>query len=296
MKTIVFTICAMFCIETVAAQEMGKVTLKEGTILYKIRNGDALKNEDVSEIYLEKYTIPNKTLAFIQYVKNTPIIKISSIPSPKKCLLPYQLANTISVDALPGFRLPYAFEYNSVIGKMTKIDSLSGFMTDVKSCQTSDVYCIGETFKFKELSSKLQALTIPFKRRPKFEESFATISTGVNIGVGYAIKFMTKKYKPYSLSSQSSPIGYVLKTFSYTLSPFIGLNKIELKPENTNPNRIENKDTFGMSLGAVVSLGLNGVDLGLGLGMDYGLAKDAKNWNYQGKPWLGFVVGIGILK
>jgi hypothetical protein len=51
-----------------------------------------------------------------------------------------------------------------------------------------------------------------------------------------------------------------------------------------------------MSIGGVASIGLNGVDLGLGLGIDYGLTTGSKKWNYQGKPWVGIVVGIGILK
>jgi hypothetical protein len=43
-------------------------------------------------------------------------------------------------------------------------------------------------------------------------------------------------------------------------------------------------------------IGILNFDLGIGLGIDHGFGNEAKAWNYQTKPWLGFAVGFDIYK
>jgi hypothetical protein len=167
-------------------------------------------------------------------------------------------------------------------------------------------YIVGGKFIYKTSKSVFQAVSIPFKIRPKKESTPYQVSTGVNIGFAYGIQNTRHTYKKtYHYTGNKandpsmkdlSPIHQRTSSVSFTYAPVLGLTTVSLTKENTNDTVAEDRTVLGANVGALALLGINQLNLGLAVGIDYGFGSKAKEWIYQGDPWLGIVVALDFIK
>tara|TARA_R110000744_G_scaffold379985_2_gene499373 strand:+ start:678 stop:1574 length:897 start_codon:yes stop_codon:yes gene_type:complete len=141
----------------------------------------------------------------------------------------------------------------------------------------------------------LQTLTIPFKFRGSVKDISSTITTGFNAGIAYGYQWNIVTVAPIYNTVNGSMQGYDKQTKSFALAPFAGLTSISLEEDNTNKTIENSKTVIGLSLGGVGVLTYNRFNIGLALGIDYGL-EDSKEWIYQGRSWTGLVLGLDLIK
>lgn len=150
--------------------------------------------------------------------------------------------------------------------------------------------------KYMEMSSVFQAISTPFKIRGKVNDSIPyQVSKSVNLGLAYGWKFTHKAYNNY-YSTDGTFLKKRTNSVSFVPAFFVGPTTVDLKPSNTN-GKIDNERTvLGLNTGFMFVVGVNKLNLGVSGGWDFGFGSDAKNWIYQGEPWVGFVIGIDFIK
>ncbi|MGD1957710.1 MAG: hypothetical protein ACFB2Y_02595 [Fulvivirga sp.] len=159
---------------------------------------------------------------------------------------------------------------------------------------------LGETYAFKSKTDVLQAVSIPFKYRFARTGTRYRISTGVNVGIARGWKRSKTEYTPVffrpDLAKDAKIDNHILRTRSFTFAYFGGLTVVELNAANTDETVMSDRDVLGLTAGIMYVYSINKLNLGLALGSDIGLSDDAKDWDYQYVPWLGFVFSLEFIK
>ncbi len=157
-------------------------------------------------------------------------------------------------------------------------------------------YLIGEKFNYKSSESITQALTVPFKFRGAMNHIPYEVTTGVNVGIGYGIKWKWSSLKPIYHKNQKKMVAYVDDDFSFALLPFAGFTTIKQTPSNTNNNIESDRTIIGLNYGVSALTQFNKLTIGVAYGFDKGLGEGVIYWLYQDKNWIGLIVGLEILK
>lgn len=149
-------------------------------------------------------------------------------------------------------------------------------------------------FKYLEISPVFQAISTPFKVRFSTDSIPYQVSTSVNLGLSYGWKFTHKSYRNHY--HNSTFLNKRTNSISFTPAIFCGPSTIDLNSKNTKGEVINDRTVLGMSTGILLVAGVDKFNIGMTGGVDIGFGGDAKDWIYQGKPWVGFVIGIDFIK
>ena len=145
---------------------------------------------------------------------------------------------------------------------------------------------------FSRRSFDVDILTIPFKYRPGLGDVPNQLTTNFNgaVYVGY-------RSDNYHLSYQQTQLGTYRRRFShfgYSLGGFTGIGSTNIQPLVMNNQLNIDYEGVVWSKGVAGIVAVDNLTFGLGLGFDHLLDQNAKNWVYQGKPWLGLTLGLNL--
>lgn len=145
---------------------------------------------------------------------------------------------------------------------------------------------------FRQPSFDVDVLTILFKYRPSQEGGPRQLNTDFNAAlyVGY-------RADSYTLSYQRTPINtYTRNTNHLGLSAgiFTGLGSTMVAPWFTNDQVQIEYDGLVFINGIAANIAYNEFTFGLGVGFDYLMDSNRRYWVYQGKPWVGFTLGLNL--
>lgn len=146
--------------------------------------------------------------------------------------------------------------------------------------------------KYWQNGFDVDILTIPIKFRPaslSFPRQFSNHLNGA-VYLGY-------RTDVYRLTFEKDPIGRIhQKVKHYGLSGGLvtGFGVTPLNPWVTNNNISIEYDGLAWSKGAALIMGLDNFTFGLVGGIDHLLDGNRHFWIYQGKPYLGLVVGLNL--
>ena len=154
-----------------------------------------------------------------------------------------------------------------------------------------------EFIAYHKRSIEFGPLTIPFKLRFGYTKNNIAIkqefSADLNLGVyaGYKLGKYRVRYEGTSLKD--------LSNVSVSVGGFLNLSSISLDSASTSVGKVpfakDDKATIGIiSPGIGLMVSVYNVQLGAFLGWDVGFGKDAKNWNFNNKPWLGFGLAYNL--
>ncbi len=143
----------------------------------------------------------------------------------------------------------------------------------------------------------IQTLAIPLKIRPqikslKNEDSLSSqVESTFNIGFAIGPKFVFERWKDSKnlLGTNSNRI---------TLAPgaLINFGSTTLDDKSTRPKLTLPRKAFTCTVGIVGLIGFNNVNVGIATGWDFVFGSRNEDWLYQGKNWVGFIVGLDLLK
>jgi hypothetical protein len=154
-------------------------------------------------------------------------------------------------------------------------------------------------FKYLEIKPVYQALSIPFKLRPKLNDTIKSVaSASFNVGITAGLKFTHNVYKKVYFEDKGKQtfLNNYTKKLSFSPGWFLGPTVIDLKAANTNNIIKKDRSVAGLTTGAFIVVGYNEFNLGLAAGWDLGLNEAGKSWIYHKKPWVGFVLAIDLIK
>ena len=147
------------------------------------------------------------------------------------------------------------------------------------------------THSFYKPSFDIDAMTIPLKYRPATPQLPNQLTNNFNgaLYAGYRIDAYKLHYKRTPLNVYKQHVRHL----GYSAGLFAGFGN-SLINEWTLPNR--NLEYEGMLLltGAGINIAVENLTFGLSVGTDHLMDNNHKDWIYQGKPWVGFTVGLNI--
>jgi hypothetical protein len=146
-------------------------------------------------------------------------------------------------------------------------------------------------------SVNLGPLTLPFKYRFGYSEDGIDVNqefkADINIGAfaGFKIANLTIR--------KEQEKNFTLPENSLNFGPFLSLAAVELDKTNTTTGEIplldEEKASIGtLSFGLGLIFNLNNLNIGVFGGIESGFGSQAKNWNFNNKPWLGIGLGYDL--
>ena len=156
----------------------------------------------------------------------------------------------------------------------------------------------GTEFKYYRKSASWQATTIPFKYRFKTSGQPADVSPSFSVGLGYHMTTERTIYQPIFQNDDNTIVATEPSKRALSFSPFIGLTSVSLNRRTTGEalNEGETRTNFGVTAGFLITVDINDVDIGGGVGMDYGFGPFSNDWIYQAQPWIGVSLGLDIIK
>ena len=145
---------------------------------------------------------------------------------------------------------------------------------------------------FVHPSFDLDFQTIPILYRPSqagFPRQLSSNFNGV-IYTGYRRDIYNIRYKKLVLGKYKRQINH----YGYSIGGFTGLGISAMNPWVTgNAINIEYDGLVWMK-GFSFIVGVQNLSVGIGLGWDTLLDENHSSWIYQGKPWVGLVVGLQL--
>lgn len=274
-----------------------------------IKEGKAniyVDEKDNSIIHVNYWLNPTKTL-----LKDTNIEYISrSYDCDGK---PKEVTKKTKLDADKSFLL-YKYE-KSVLGTEDFIKHCDTIIAVYKSDGTSvDYFLINKydrkvdyTFQLanrKTISVSYESLvfgpiTIPIKYR------FGEEKNGIKVSEDFSADLNLGFYGGWTIGKQKvnyqRGVGFKDNFYfwSVTVGAFFNVGTTTLSKSNTtigdNPITSDATQNIGVvSPGIGLVKSLYNFQLGLFYGWDIGAGKDSNNWNYDGKPWVGFGLGYSL--
>lgn len=173
-----------------------------------------------------------------------------------------------------------------------RVKGKSSFNTDEKYFITLQNR---ESVWFTYANLEMSTLTLPFKYQFKVKkegnEIQPDITTGINLNLFLGtrvgrVRYFYDKYK-----------GMTEGGWSYTIGFLAGINALKIDSASTSYNTkpvIKEMTVPSLSYGGGIIFNVDEFSIGLFLGQDAGLSKDARKWNYNNKPWLGFGFGYKL--
>lgn len=149
-------------------------------------------------------------------------------------------------------------------------------------------------FTYYDIKFGLQAMTIPLKFRGSVGNDTLnppTVEAAFNIGFAPGWKFAQNIWKP-----DLNYLGKHATQFSLAVGPLIGIGSTSLKKATNAPDVLSDHAAPILTGGIFLLCGFNNINIGVSLGQDYVPKNDEKGWVYQGKTWVGIMVGLDVLK
>ncbi|WP_221392112.1 hypothetical protein [Dyadobacter sp. NIV53] len=156
---------------------------------------------------------------------------------------------------------------------------------------------VREFVSYSYPSFGISAITIPIKVRPEFSKGEVVVPgeavAALNIGAFGSYR-LTKKHIKNDLGTYKA-----IDKASLQAGPFLSTSVVSLDNKNTTVGDKPLDSTSTRTLAAIsAGLGITGNFKGLQIGFfggwDFGIGKQTKNWNQQGKVWWGFGIGYKI--
>lgn len=141
----------------------------------------------------------------------------------------------------------------------------------------------------------LQGLSVALKIRSevKGDDSLpGTAETGFNPAVAYGYQYRRMRYSTYknAFGNNTSSIGL-------TGGVFLGASAVALKSSTTRGEDIAiDRNAPAASLGLFGLVGFDKINVGLAVGIDHAFRDRSEDWLYQNKPWVGFLIGLDLIK
>ena len=159
------------------------------------------------------------------------------------------------------------------------------------SLEASDSLC-HFPLQFIKKSLDIDITSVLFKYRPAIDDLPAQMTVNFN-----AALYAGWRHDSYRVKSKMSPLGnfsYEITSRGYDYGFFAGPGTTTVGAFSTR-NVITNEyDGMIFQFGLAGFIESNVASFGIGLGLDYLLSQDSKVWVYNGKPWIGFIIGIAL--
>lgn len=146
--------------------------------------------------------------------------------------------------------------------------------------------------KLSKTSIDFDIATILFKYRFKTNTLPAQANSNLNLAgyIGYKKEF-------FRFSSRKRPSGsFKTERLHYSLDAglFTGFGSTTMNASTTNGYLATEYDGFIWQNGVATFVGFDIFTFGIGLGFDTLLDNNRKDWIYNGKPWLGLMIGLTL--
>lgn len=176
--------------------------------------------------------------------------------------------------------------YDSVPGCISNNTPFTYFEIDVSKKKIGDDYIVAKV-PFHTLMWGVSI--IPFRAR--FGQDTIPLSSEAKIDFTFTYGFATG----FARIDQDRITHYYIST-----SPFLGATSANLKKQNVkNPTQLlHDQSNVAITYGLNLMLGVNNFGVSFSLGFDHALGKNASNWIYQNKPWIGIGLSsnLGLFK
>lgn len=149
-------------------------------------------------------------------------------------------------------------------------------------------------FRYYEHQMFLQPVTIALRFRGEALRDTvpAQATTGFNAGfaLGWKLSKIYWRRNKNAFNSQT-------QRYSLGLGGLFSMGAVELNDKNTRAPRAQfPRSVPVLTYGAMVTLGLGSLNLGVAGGIDRTFTTQTDGWLYQGKPWWGLVLGLDVIK
>jgi hypothetical protein len=144
----------------------------------------------------------------------------------------------------------------------------------------------------RKTSLDVDILSIIFKYRPGREEMPNQLNTNFN-----AALYLGYRKDYYSVRAFKSPMRVIhirRVHFGFDAGLFAGFSSTAINPWVTDNNIESEYDGFVFQKGLGAFIGVEDFGFGLVLGFDSLLDENKKYWIYQGKPYIGFAIGLTL--
>lgn len=145
---------------------------------------------------------------------------------------------------------------------------------------------------FTKSSLDIDLTSILMKYRPSVHGAPAQMTTELNVAL-----YAGWRHDAYRLTAQRDPLGQrrmKVTARGYDFGVFAGPGTTTVGPFSTRNARTDEYSGMIIQTGVAGFLESNIASFGIAVGMDHLLSADHSIWIYQGKPWVGFIVGIAL--
>ena len=146
--------------------------------------------------------------------------------------------------------------------------------------------------KFSRKSLDIDFTTVLFKFRPSIFHLPPQLSTDFNASI-----YAGWRHDNYFVKAISDPLGKCSNTVinrGYDFGVFAGPESTVIGPFSTKNLVTDEYNGFVLQYGVAGFLESGVASFGLSVGMDRLVGPDSKQWIYQNKPWIGFMVGVAL--
>jgi hypothetical protein len=145
---------------------------------------------------------------------------------------------------------------------------------------------------FYKPSFDLDVMTIPLKYRPAEGAAPHQLTTNFNGAVffGYRIDQYTLNYERTPLNNYKQDIQHL----GYSLGLFAGIGGTVINTWQINNALPFDYEGVTLITGISANVAMQSVDFGLSLGFDHLMDGNHKEWIYEGKPCIGFTLGLNL--
>jgi hypothetical protein len=138
----------------------------------------------------------------------------------------------------------------------------------------------------------LDILIIPVKLRPSQNGQPPRINANINAGIYTGYRY--DKY--YFLYQKTALQDYKKETFQsgFSIGGFVGLGASLIDPTVSQGAVDFEYEGIILTFGPAVLLDTKSLNFGANMGFDFLLDSNADQWVYQGKPYIGVVIGLNL--
>lgn len=145
---------------------------------------------------------------------------------------------------------------------------------------------------FHKTSLDIDITSILLKYRPATNLLPAQLSTDLNVAI-----YTGWRHDHYRITQNKDALGRnhpKIVTRGYDFGMLAGTGSTAINSSTTNNHVSLEYNGMILQFGIAAFIETNFASFGLASGFDHLLSSDRKNWIYNQKPWLGFVVGIAL--
>lgn len=145
---------------------------------------------------------------------------------------------------------------------------------------------------FRKQSLDIDLTSVLLKFRPSIYGLQPQLVSDLNMAV-----YAGWRHDTYTVLQSKNPVGNYhskVTNFGYDAGIFFGPGVTMVNPYSTLDRVSNDYSAMILQAGMAGFIESNIASFGLALGTDYMIHNDRKVWVYQGKPWIGLVVGVAL--